>query len=47
MSPPAAGSKIHNWFRKQDRDKNIIAGQQMLDNELAAQDISLKEAENC
>ncbi len=38
-------AKIHNWFRKQDRDKNIIAGRQMLDNELAAQDISLKEAE--
>ncbi|WP_413483539.1 GTP diphosphokinase [Morganella psychrotolerans] len=38
-------AKIHNWFRKQDRDKNIIAGRQMLDNELAAQDLSLKEAE--
>ncbi|NHB95920.1 GTP diphosphokinase [Photorhabdus stackebrandtii] len=38
-------AKIHNWFRKQDRDKNIIAGRQMLDNELAHLDISLKEAE--
>ncbi|CAO97769.1 GTP diphosphokinase [Erwinia tasmaniensis] len=38
-------SKIHAWFRKQDRDKNIIAGRQILDNELSHLDISLKEAE--
>ncbi|WP_342754119.1 GTP diphosphokinase [Pantoea sp. MBD-2R] len=38
-------SKIHAWFRKQDRDKNIIAGKQILDNELDHLDISLKEAE--
>ncbi|WP_312041892.1 GTP diphosphokinase [Erwinia sp.] len=38
-------SKIHAWFRKQDRDKNIIAGKQLLDNELDHLDISLKEAE--
>jgi len=38
-------SKIHNWFRKQDRDKNIIAGRQILDNELNQLDISLREAE--
>ncbi len=38
-------SKIHNWFRKQDRDKNILAGRQMLDDELAHMYISLKEAE--
>ncbi|KLU16364.1 MULTISPECIES: GTP diphosphokinase [Xenorhabdus] len=38
-------AKIHNWFRKQDRDKNIIAGRQMLDNELAHQGITVKEAE--
>ncbi|MDA5543153.1 MULTISPECIES: GTP diphosphokinase [Yersinia] len=38
-------SKIHNWFRKQDRDKNILAGRQMLDDELEHLDISLKEAE--
>ena len=38
-------SKIHAWFRKQDRDKNIIAGRQILDNELSQLDISLKEAE--
>jgi GTP pyrophosphokinase len=38
-------SKIHNWFRKQDRDKNILAGRQMLDSELEHLGISLKEAE--
>jgi len=38
-------SKIHAWFRKQDRDKNILAGRQILDDELAHLGISLKEAE--
>ena len=38
-------AKIHNWFRKQDRDKNIAAGRQILDNELNQLDISLREAE--
>ncbi|WP_067707563.1 MULTISPECIES: GTP diphosphokinase [unclassified Erwinia] len=38
-------SKIHAWFRKQDRDKNIIAGRQILDSELDQLDISIKEAE--
>ncbi|WP_428943915.1 GTP diphosphokinase [Pantoea sp. FN060301] len=38
-------SKIHAWFRKQDRDKNIVAGRQILDSELDQLDISLKEAE--
>lgn len=38
-------SKIHNWFRKQDRDKNILAGRQILDNELEHLGISLKAAE--
>ncbi|AYY79663.1 MULTISPECIES: GTP diphosphokinase [Proteus] len=38
-------AKIHNWFRKQDRDKNILAGRQILDNELAHMDINMKEAE--
>ncbi|AYA41039.1 GTP diphosphokinase [Xenorhabdus nematophila] len=38
-------AKIHNWFRKQDRDKNIIAGRQMLDNELAHLGITIREAE--
>ena len=38
-------SKIQNWFRKQDRDKNIIAGKQILDDELDRMDISIKDAE--
>lgn len=38
-------SKIHAWFRKQDRDKNILAGRQILDNELNQLDISMREAE--
>ncbi|RXK33320.1 GTP diphosphokinase [Arsenophonus endosymbiont of Bemisia tabaci Asia II 3] len=38
-------TKIHNWFRKQDRDKNIQAGRQILDNELNQLAISIKEAE--
>lgn len=38
-------AKIHNWFRKQDRDKNVIAGRQILDSELVHLDISIKEAE--
>ncbi|MCV9878529.1 GTP diphosphokinase [Brenneria izbisi] len=38
-------SKIHNWFRKQDRDKNILAGRQILDSELEHLGISLKAAE--
>ncbi len=38
-------AKIHNWFRKQDRAKNIAAGCQILDSELNQLDISLHEAE--
>lgn len=38
-------SKIHHWFREQDRDKNILAGREILDNELAHLSINLKEAE--
>ncbi|MFP1723194.1 GTP diphosphokinase [Lonsdalea quercina] len=38
-------SKIHNWFRKQDRDKNILAGKQILDNELENLGLSQKMAE--
>ena len=38
-------SKIHAWFRKQDRDKNILAGRQILDDELEHLGISIKEAE--
>ncbi|BAE73785.1 GTP pyrophosphokinase [Sodalis glossinidius str. 'morsitans'] len=38
-------SKIHNWFRKQDRDKNIVAGRQLLEDELEHLGISVREVE--
>ena len=38
-------AKVHAWFKKQDRDKNILAGKQILDNELNQLDISWKDAE--
>ncbi len=40
-----ARSKIHHWFRRQDRDKNIASGRQILDNELEQLNITLREAE--
>lgn len=40
-----ARSKIHAWFRKQDKEKNIQAGRQILDKELAQCGIKLKDAE--
>lgn len=38
-------AKVLSWFRRQDRDKNITAGRQILDNELNHLDITLKDAE--
>lgn len=38
-------SKIHNWFRKQDRHKNIAAGRQLLEEELEHLAMSVREAE--
>lgn len=38
-------AKVHAWFKKQNRDKNILAGKQILDNELNQLDISWKDAE--
>ena len=29
-----ARSKIHHWFKQQDRDKNLAAGKEILDIEL-------------
>ena len=40
-----ARAKIQAWFKKQDRDKNIAAGQQILENELEPLNISLKSVE--
>lgn len=40
-----ARAKIHAWFKKQDREKNIPAGKDMLDNEMARLNLSLKQIE--
>ncbi len=45
MTTSRGRSKIHAAFRKQDRDKNILAGRQILDDELEHLGISLKDAE--
>ncbi|MCC2617783.1 GTP diphosphokinase [Aestuariibacter halophilus] len=38
-----ARAKIHTWFKKQDRDKNLQAGKDMLEHELTKAGIPLKE----
>ena len=38
-------AKIQAWFKKQDRDKNIPAGKELLDNELALLNLSIKQVE--
>ena len=35
MIAPRARSKVATWFRKQDREKNVIAGREILEIELA------------
>ncbi|MDK2594708.1 GTP diphosphokinase [Pseudoalteromonas obscura] len=40
-----ARSKIHHWFKQQDRDKNLQAGKEILDSHLQKLDISYKELE--
>ncbi|NMH65778.1 GTP diphosphokinase [Shewanella salipaludis] len=37
-------SKIQHWFKQQDRDKNIIAGKEMLETELLRVSLKLKDA---
>ncbi|WP_428636768.1 GTP diphosphokinase [Shewanella sp.] len=39
-------SKIHHWFKQQDRDKNIVAGREMLETELARSGLTLKDAQS-
>lgn len=39
-----ARSKIQHWFKQQDRDKNIIAGKEMLETELARTSLKIKDA---
>ncbi len=40
-----ARAKIQNWFRKQDRDKNIQTGRQVIEDELDKYNVTLKDAE--
>ncbi|MCG3865561.1 MULTISPECIES: GTP diphosphokinase [unclassified Photobacterium] len=40
-----ARAKVHAWFRKQDRDKNIIAGKEILEAELVKIHATLKDAQ--
>ncbi len=37
-------SKIQHWFKQQDRDKNIVAGREMLEAELSRSGLTLKDA---
>ncbi|OOF70838.1 GTP diphosphokinase [Rodentibacter caecimuris] len=40
-----ARAKIQAWFKKQDRDKNIPAGKELLDNEINRLSLTLKQVE--
>ncbi|MFM2480221.1 GTP diphosphokinase [Celerinatantimonas sp. YJH-8] len=42
-----ARSKISTWFKKQDRDKNIIAGKEILDTELARHGLKMADVDPC
>ncbi|MGS0679689.1 GTP diphosphokinase [Shewanella sp. 125m-7] len=39
-----ARSKILHWFKQQDRDKNIVAGREMLEAELTKSQLHVKDA---
>jgi GTP pyrophosphokinase len=39
-----ARAKIHTWFKKQDKDKNLIAGKEILERELQRINIPFKDA---
>ncbi|WP_290654632.1 GTP diphosphokinase [Idiomarina sp.] len=39
-----ARAKVHTYFKKQDRDKNIIAGRELLENELHKHNLPLSKA---
>jgi GTP pyrophosphokinase len=40
-----ARAKIHSWFKQQDKDKNRVAGKEMLEAELSKQHLPVKSAE--
>jgi GTP pyrophosphokinase len=44
INAPRARHKVATWFRKQDRDKNIIAGRELLETELAKVSLKLIDA---
>ncbi len=39
-----ARAKIHTWFKKQDKDKNLQAGKELLERELHKVNLTLKDA---
>ncbi|WP_354625478.1 GTP diphosphokinase [Psychromonas sp. MME2] len=43
INAPRARHKVATWFRKQDRDKNIIAGREILENELGKVKLKLTD----
>ena len=43
INAPRARHKVATWFRKQDRDKNIIAGRELLEIELIKIDLKLSD----
>jgi (p)ppGpp synthase/HD superfamily hydrolase len=47
MSYQPRALKIHAWFRKQDRDKNILAGRQISDDELSISGLASKPKNIC
>ena len=43
INAPRARSKVATWFRKQERDKNLIAGRELLEVELAKVKLKLAD----
>ncbi|ALU44469.1 GTP diphosphokinase [Pseudoalteromonas rubra] len=41
-----ARSKIHHWFKQQDRDKNLQAGKEILDGHLQKLDLTYKDLDS-
>ncbi len=45
LRTPRARSKVATWFKHQDRDKNMISGKEILEQELNRVDMSLKDVD--
>ncbi|MFT5653358.1 MAG: RelA/SpoT family (p)ppGpp synthetase [Psychromonas sp.] len=43
INAPRARNKVSSWFRKQDRDKNVQAGRELLETELAKLKLKLSD----